>query len=361
MKLFLMLILAFFVSQSAFASDSITYSIASTLISVTETFSLDLYYAIAESYRPLYLNIASIGLIAILSKYLLTRVAPLREMVSFTLSMIISSSVAFDVNLFQELIYDTFFNTLYAFDQFVIQSSAQNMPSISGVSFSAVSSLSGLFQTVDRSLIGVSDFALEVAHNNSMTFGNLAGFVLVKIEAYLIWFLFLFIGVYFLIIFTISIFGAHMMMILMPITISFYPFKRFRHYLSNCFGGMMHYALVTVFACVAISIVIFITGSLVDRVEVLRAALDNSGEAIEIPADFLTASIMIGFVSIFLIKVSTEFASRVLNNASSQLGGAFPMIVSAATTAAKAAPSISTLSSVGPNMINRFNNKSGQR
>jgi hypothetical protein len=114
-----------------------------------------------------------------------------------------------------------------------------------------------------------------------------------------------------------------------------YPFKKFRHYAGNCINGMLHYGLVTVFACVAISLVVFISNDLVVEVAKLKEEAAATDSDLTIPSDFLTASIMIGFLSIFVIKISTEFASRVLNSATSQLGGAFPMIVAGATTLAR--------------------------
>ena len=333
--LILVIILVFCSPSPSFAGDSITYSIAGKMIDATERFTLSLYASIANAYYSLYLKIATIGLTLILSKYLFTRVPPIREMLSFSTAMMISSAIAFDPELFKTLIYDTFFDTLYRFDQFVIQSSASNMPGIKLISFN---SLSGMFKTVDTSLMGISSFALDTAHKISPWSAN--GFAL-RIEAYVIFLLYLFIGAYFLIIFTISIFGAHMMIIAMPITISLYPFKRFRHYLSNCVSGMFHYGLVTIFACIAISLVVFISDDLTIQSNQMAAEVSAGGDS-NIPADFLVGAIMIGFLSIFIIKVSTEFASRVLNSASSQLGGAFPMIVAGATTLAKSAPMITS-------------------
>lgn len=330
LKLILVLIaiLIVFTPTQSFANESITYSIAGKMIDTTERFTLSLYESIARAYYSVYVKISTIGLTLILAKYLFTKVPPLREMMSFSIAMLLSSAIAFDPDLFKFLVYDTFFDTLYRFDQFVIQSSANNMPGIKMISFN---SLSGMFKTVDMSLMAISDFALKTAHDASI-FPN---GIFLKLEAYFIFLLYLFIGTYFLIIFTISIFGAHMMIIVMPITISLYPFQRFRHYLSNCFSGMLHYGLVTVFACVAISLVVFISDDLVVQADKIAAEVEAGGES-DIPADFLTGSIMIGFLSIFIIKISTEFASRVLNSASSQLGGAFPMIIAGTTTMARA-------------------------
>jgi hypothetical protein len=324
---------------NAFAGDSITYSIAAKMIDTTERFSLTLFYSIAEAYKPLYTSIATIGLLLILTKYLFTRVAPLREMTSFFVALTLSSAIAFDADLFKEVVYDTFFDTLYSFDQFVIQASASNMPNIAGVSFD---SLSGMFRTIDTSLMEISNFAFGVTEDNK-GWTDIPLFI----EACFIYLLYLFIGTYFLVIFTISIFGAHMMIIMMPITISLYPFKRFRHYAGNCINGMLHYGLVTVFACVAISLVVFISNDLVVEANKLREEAAATGRDLTIPADFLTASIMIGFLSIFVIKISTEFASRVLNSASSQLGGAFPMIVAGATMLARNSTTIAKATTAG--------------
>lgn len=311
----------------AFATDSITYNIAENILNTTQSFSLELFGKIAGAYKDLYIKIAGIGLVIILSKYLFTRVVPVKDLLGFLIAMTISSSIALNADIFKLLVYDTFFEALYNFDQFIVQASASQMPGITMITFN---SLSGVFDTIDSSLMGISSFAHDIFTKSSLIFNGAA----LMIESFIIYFLYLFIGLYFLVIFTVSIFGAHMMIILMPVTLSLYPFKRFRHYFSNCVNGMLHYGLTTVFCCVAISLVVFICNDLVIEAKKLEA------EGIEeIPADFLTASIMVGFLSIFLIKMSTEFASRVLNSASSQLGGAFPMIVAGATTMAKMAVS----------------------
>jgi hypothetical protein len=334
--LFLAGLLLVLAPTNAFASDSLTYSIAARMIDATEHFTLSLFDSIAAAYKPLYINIATIGLIVILTKYLFTRVAPIREMLSFSIAMMLSSAVAFHPDIFQVVVYDTFFDTLYRFNQFVIQTSAVNMPAVSGESFN---SLEGLFKTVDSGLMGISNFASDVARDNK-GWTDIPLFL----EAWIIYLLYLFISTYFLIIFTVSIFGAHMMIVLMPITISLYPFKRCRNYSTNCFNGMFHYGLVTVFSCVAISLVIFIANDLVMEANQLREEALVSGGDLKIPAGFLTAAIMVGLLSIFFIKISTEFASRVLNSATSQLGGAFPMVIAGATTVARGSATIAKTS-----------------
>jgi hypothetical protein len=335
--LFLASLLLVLAPTNSFASDSLTYSIAARMIDATEHFTLSLFDSIAAAYKPLYINIATIGLIVILTKYLFTRVAPIREMLSFSIAMMLSSAVAFDTDIFQVVVYDTFFDTLYRFNQFVIQTSTVNMPAVSGESFN---SLEGLFKTVDSGLMGISNFAGDVASDNKSWVSNIP----VLLESWIIYLLYLFVSTYFLIIFTVSIFGAHMMIVLMPITISLYPFKRCRHYSINCINGMFHYGLVTVFACVAISLVLFIANDLVVEANQLREEAAFSGEKLTIPAGFLTASLMVGFLSIFFIKISTEFASRVLNSATSQLGGAFPMVIAGATTVVRGSATIAKTS-----------------
>lgn len=344
--LFLASLILVLAPTNSFASDSLTYSIAARMIDATEHFTLSLFDSIAAAYKPLYINIATIGLIVILTKYLFTRVAPIREMLSFSIAMMLSSAVAFDTDIFQVVVYDTFFDTLYRFNQFVIQTSAVNMPAVSGESFN---SLEGLFKTVDTGLMGISNFASDVAKHNMGLLSNLP----VLLESWIIYLLYLFVSTYFLIIFTVSIFGVHMMIVLMPITISLYPFKRCRHYSINCINGMFHYGLVTVFACVAISLVLFIASDLVLEANLLREKSEFFGEPLDIPTSFLTASIMVGFLSIFFIKISTEFASRVLNSASSQLGGAFPMFIAGATTIASNSATIARTSAAVANKIRK--------
>ncbi len=314
---------------SAFASDSITYSIAARMIDTTENFSLALFDSIASAYKPLYVTIAIIGLTLITLKYMWTGVTPFKEMINFLLSMMISSAFAFDSYLFKTVIYDTFFDTLYALNQFVITANSQNMNDIGNMSFN---SIEGMFRTVDNSLMYISNFAWEVSDDNrNFSFSSVPIFF----EALIIYLLYLFIGVYFLIIFSISVLGAHMMIILMPITLSLYPFKRFRQYATNSLMGMVYYGLVTLFACIAISLVVFIANDLVIQAKEITAQAVANGEKIVFPADFLTASIMIGLLSIFIIKIAPEFASRVLNAASTQIGGAAPIIIAGGIAAAK--------------------------
>jgi len=317
----------FLFSFAANASDSITYSIASRMIDTTEKLSLGLYDSIAIAYKPLYVSIAIIGLTLMILKYMWTGVTPLREMMSFLFSMMISSAFAFDSQLFKSVIYDTFFDTLYRMNQFVIQSSAQNMTEIGFINFSDIE---GMFRAVDGSLMAIAEFAWGVSNDNS----NLSlSSIPILIQALIICMLYLFIGVYFLVMFTISILGAHMMIILMPITLSLYPFKKFRQYSTNALMGMVYYGLVTLFVCISISLVVLITNDLVVESNKIIDEANANGSDIVFPADFLMGSIMVGLLSIFIIKSAPEFASRLLNAASTQLGGAFPMLIAAGVAA----------------------------
>jgi hypothetical protein len=115
--------------------------------------------------------------------------------------------------------------------------------------------------------------------------------------------------------------------VLMPITISLYPFRKLRGYFFNCVRGMLHYGLVTLFACVAVSLSVFISNGLIGEAD--RMLYNGISD---IPQDFVTESLTIAFISILLIKMSSEFASRVLATVSSELGNAAPMIVSSAMT-----------------------------
>lgn len=330
----LLLFLIFsFVSSVARASDSITYSIASRMIDTTERFSLGLFDAIAAAYKPLYVSIAIIGLTLLMIKYIWTGVTPMREMVSFLLSMQISSFFAFDASLFKAVVYDNFFDTLYRLNQFIIASSATEMTEIGNIGFN---SIEGMFRTVDNSLMFIANFAWDVWQQNS----NFLSSTVLFFEALIVYLLYLFIGVYFLVIFTVAILGAHMMIILMPITLSLYPFKKFRQYTSNSIMGMIYYALVTMFVCVSISLVVFITNDLVVQANQLAAEAEANGGDIVFSSDFLTGSIMIGLISIFTIKIAPEFASRILNAASTQVGSVFPMIIAGGITAAKMAYSV---------------------
>ena len=313
---------------SAFASDSITYSIAAKMIDTMQYFSLGLFHSIAAAYKPLYVSIAIIGLTILTLKYMWTGITPIKEMFSFLLSMMISSSFAFDSYLFKTVIYDTFFDTLYALNQFVIAANSQNMMDIGNMSFN---SIEGMFRTIDNSLMYIAKFAWSVWKQNDNFLTSTAIFF----EAIIIYLLYLFIGVYFLIIFSVSVLGAHMMIILMPITLSLYPFKKFRQYTTNSLMGMVYYGLVTLFACISISLVVFIAdGLVVDAKNLTDAA---AGGKISFPADFFTGSIMIGLLSIFIIKMAPEFASRVLNAASTQIGGAAPIVIAGGVSAAKMA------------------------
>ncbi len=319
-------ILIILLPSQAFAAngDSVSYHLASKLITAVENLSLFLYSSIATAYLSLFVKIATIGLTIILSKYAITRTVPLKDMMNFCITIVISSSIAFNADLFKSIFYDTFFDALYRLDQFVVQSAASNIPGVRNLNFH---SLSEMFEAVDNSFAAIRDFAFEVANNQ----GTLTGSIVTKIEALLIAILYIFTGCYFLIVFTVSILAAHMMLVLMPITISLYPFRRFRGYFSNCVRGMLHYGLVTMFACVAVSLAVFITNDLIGEADRLL----NDGVS-DLPSAFVTESLMIAFISILLIKMSSEFASRVLATVSSELGNAAPMIASAAMTMVQA-------------------------
>lgn len=320
-------------SSNAIASErSLTYSMAANIISITEDFSLKLFYSISNAYFSLYVKIATIGMILILTKYLLTRVAPIVDMINFIISLIIASSIAFNAQLFHVVVYDTFFDLLYGLNSLVIRSASE---SLSGSQIGGPTSLMYMFNTVDQSIGSVMDFALKVIDKQTLWSTSS---IPVMIEAFLIYLLYLFVGFYFVVIITLAIFSIHMFIIFMPITISLYPFKRLRGYLFSSINAVIYYALVTVIACVAISISVY----LIQNISI--AAEDYmQRDKYDLPADFLCLSILLGFFSIFLIKSSTEIAARFVNAASSQLGGTFSTVASTVTrttigTAKVAAP-----------------------
>lgn len=332
------------VSQNAFAGDSITYNIAARMINTVEGISLSLFDSLAEAYKPLYVNIAAIGLMVILIKYLFTRVLPLLDLLNFTISLTIISAIAFNSSIFKSVVYDTFFDTLYNINQYIVQVSAKHIPNAPSLSFG---SISNMFHVIDQSIMEIANFSYSLIDNKNGIFSNLW----IGIQSFLIFLLYLFVSLYFLVVFSVAILGAHMMIIFMPITLSLYPFKRLRHYFSNSINGILHYGLTAIFASIAICISLSLVSDL--AVEARRLKDENINE---IPADFLVGAIMIGFLSIFVIKMSSEFAGRIINASTSQLGGAFPMIVAGATTAAKAATTIPFFGGSNKNSLSAVNN-----
>lgn len=320
----LVLLLMVFFPINSFAADvdSVTYAIAGKMLDVTEHFSLAISASIAGAFKVIFIPLATLGIIFIFAKYLFTRNVPLLDTFYLFLALTISSQIAFNPGLFKFLIYDTFFETLYALDKFIIQSVGSNLPGISTVTFNG---LAGMFKTVDMTFMSILKFC-----GNIISDSNLFTKIPIMIQAFILYFLYLFLGAYFLVIFTVSIFSAHMMIVLLPIAISIYPFRRFRNYTTNLLQGLLHYGLISVFACIAIGIVIFMCNDLSREAADLTALKKG-----EIPAGFLIQAIMTSFLGIFLLKISSEIAMRVSNTSSSQIGGAFPMVIGGAIAVAK--------------------------
>lgn len=343
-KLIITTLLIFLLPSLAMA-DVITSQIAVNMIDVTKRLSLHLFTEIAAAYSVLYVKIATIGFIIILTKFLFTRVVPVNIMISFMLSLTISSAIAFNPTIFKIVVHDTFFKALYNLDQFIVVSASNELSSIRGLGFN---SLIGVFAAIDNSLMEISAFAF-----NSIKDTNLLATPLIFIQALVIFILYLMVGIYFLWVFTVSIFGIYMMMILMPITISLYPFQRFRQYLTNSIQGMFYYGLITVFASVAIAIVVFISNDLVTQ------SIQLKEEGADIPPSFFMGAIIVGLLSIQIIKMTPEFASRISNASSSQLGGAFAMIATGTAAVAKGAGMITGAGKSKTSSSNNTNSSSG--
>jgi hypothetical protein len=263
--------------------------------------------------------------------------------IAFLLAIFLSASIALNKDNFVTFIYNPFFETLYNFASFIARISA-------GDTYNGGGGVESMFASIYDSSSKLVKILDDMSERIDVSLFSILKVVGLMLTIFIIKFLFLFLVALFVIKFTVTIFSAHIIMIIMPITLSLFPFKSLRPYSFNHLKSLFQYGLTIIFYCIAISISIYL-------IEQIRETADEIGNAEEITISFqflLSAIITAGMGYIMLVS-SNEFASKILNVAGN-----------ANVLANKAMNRMATIASIGATatgagvLANYAHNKIGQ-
>ena len=318
MKRFVILTLIAFLITFKDSSAGILSNLFTDVITTTSSFSVAIFGLIGDYYKRFFHYVAAIGLVIILTKRLVNQSYPTSDIVNFCIALGVASAIAFNVSVFYEF-NKIFFSLMTALNSKVITGTGSDI--LSNTDSASV------LKEVEIVFSDIIKFAASIESGGMF---DLVASLLIGLEALVLMFLFIFVEVYFTVLYAIANVAAHMMIVAMPITISFIPFKTLRPYFFSNFKGLLHYTITTTYLCLAIALIVFIANKL--SIEAQQKLADSEKY---LESDFLIQAIAIGVLSIFLLKMSSELTSRILNTAGSELGRAFPMLAAGAVSIAK--------------------------
>ena len=263
-------------------------------------FTLTLYASIAAYYRGIYTILAIIVVSIVIYLYSINKIG-LETVASFFIALSISALVALHVANFKDIIYDPFFDILYKLCAVVANSAGGGKAGLSNVD--GIPDIVGIASGSMESFIGVLDAMLE---KFDWSWSSAGKAVLIVIIVAVMEFMFIFLLAYFVVSITIAIFGIHMIMIFMPVTLSLFAFKSYRPYAFNSIKNILHYALSALFCCISMAISIFLVNDLTKQILKLESLSNlNFG--------YIVMSITTALFGFAFLKASSEFASRILN------------------------------------------------
>ncbi|MDD2840012.1 MAG: type IV secretion system protein [Rickettsiales bacterium] len=298
--LFTLLFCLLYTNNAHASSMNLLFDISNDIIGLVEGFTMRLYEAVAVSYRQIYFLLCSIILPAVIYSYVKNKINE-ETVVSFFIAIFLTATIVLNKDNFITFIYKPFFDTLYGFASYIANVSSDNYNSSAG----GVETMFGNIYTSSDQLIEILDKMQEKV--NISLFSVFKGFAVI-LTILIIKFLFLFLVSLFVIRFTVAVFSAHIIMIIMPITLSLFPFKSLRPYSFNHIKCLFQYGLTVIFYCISISI----SAYLIDGIQEIAKSLDGSGENI-ITYQFLISAIITAGLGYIMLLASNEFASKILN------------------------------------------------
>lgn len=299
--LFTLVFCLLFTNNAHASPMSLLFDISRDVIGLVESFTMRLYEAVAIAYKQVYFLLCSIVLPAVIYSYVKNKINE-ETVISFFIAIFLSATIALNKNNFISFIYNPFFDTLYGFASYIANVSGGNYQISGGggveTMFANIYESSGTFITILNNMRDQIDVSLS----------NMFKVMAIMLTILIIKFLFLFLVSLFVIRFTVTVFSAHIIMIIMPITLSLFPFKSLRPYSFNHIKCLFQYGLTVIFYCIAISISI----SLIEQLNITAQASDNVGEQ-ALSYQFLLSAIITAGLGYIMLLSSNEFASKILN------------------------------------------------
>lgn len=298
--LFTLLFCLLFTNNAHASSMNLLFDISNDIVGLVEGFTMRLYEAVAVSYRQIYFLLCSIILPAVIYSYVKNKISE-ETVVSFFIAIFLSATIALNKNNFITFIYKPFFDTLYGFASYIANVSNDNYYGGGG---GVESMFANIYTSSDKLVEILDDMQGKI---NVSLFSVFKAFAIV-LTILIIKFLFLFLVALFVIRFTVAVFSAHIIMIIMPITLSLFPFKSLRPYGFNHIKCLFQYGLTVIFYCISISI----SAYLIDGIQDIAKSLDYSAEN-GITYQFLLSAIITAGMGYIMLLSSNEFASKILN------------------------------------------------
>jgi hypothetical protein len=300
--------LVFFLPSNAFAANSISYDFITSMMQVSENFTLTLYDALTKSFQGLFYSIATIMVLIHMSRWLFGK-PDVVGLLKLFISIVAVNSLAFTSGAFEEWIYRPIMQTVYALPAFVIKISA-GVP----VNTSDSDSLRTMFTSMDSTIESMKSVGVLVMQQKSFWSSSwlwIQGLFMTI----------LFTGLYcvFVVMFTIGVVASHVMLAMAPFAIALIAFESFRGISFNIIRAFFSYALIPFFASIAMGMTLSAIKGLVS--EANKLVFDGNVDLIS--DTFLLQAILIGVFSWFFHLKASQFASQTIGGAISDFGQSF--------------------------------------
>lgn len=287
-------------NSKAAVSDSL-FNISNNIIVKVQEFSINMFHNIALGYRDLYKLMLMIVFPMIFYAYAKNKIDE-EVVITFFIAVMISSFIALKQHYFKYFIYDPFFDTLDNMTSFIIQSVKFGGESNFG---NKVGNILGIMY--DR--IGEFNEDLDKIKSN-IDFGitNFLKPLALVLTIWLLKIIYIFLVAVFAVNYITYMVSANVIIIIMPITLSLFPFKSLRPYAFNHIKYLFQIGLTIVFQCIAVALTIYLMGDIL----MMTKELINNGDSI-LNYSFMVSSIITAGLGYLLLLKSNDFSSRILN------------------------------------------------
>ena len=280
--------------------NTVLFEISNHIIGFISEFTYDLYSGVAAVYKRVFLLICLISFPLISYAYLQGKIG-LESIISFVLSLNIISAITFNVDTFLAVVYEPFFSGVYRFASFIANTSAD-------IEYRGGNGVKEMFTGIYGSVDDLSGEIDEVSAREGLSpITDFKTSILLTVFIFIIKMIFFVLCAIFTAFFTLTIVRAHMIMIVMPVTLSLLPFQSMRAYGFNHLKLLLREGLTVIFYIISISISIKLVGELQNTANGLEEAkhiLDFS---------FLVAAITTPLIGIILMFSSAGLAASILN------------------------------------------------
>lgn len=307
-KLISTLFIFLFLPSQAFAEESISYEFISSMMTVSENFTLTLYDALTLSFRNFFYTIATIMVIFHVSKWIFGK-PDVVGLLKLFISIVAVNSLAFTAGVFEEWIYRPVMQTMYALPAFVVKVSS-GVP----MSFASSDALKNMLISMDMTIESMTSVGSLIMDQRSFL-----GSTWLWIQGLLITILFTCLYCVFVVMFTIGVVASHVMLAAAPFAVTLIAFERLRGISFNIIRSFLSYSLIPFFAAVAMGMTLSAIRGMVNEAEMLL----SSNDADLIPDTFFWQALAIGVFSWFFHVKASQFASQTIGGSISDFGQSF--------------------------------------